>query len=102
MITKNNIKNLKIIVGNLAYKDYIQAYHRSNIYKKGKFTKTGRERKFEGYSLSAETLEAYELLLIATNKATNKISIKEGEEIKKYLLKIKLTQSELLIPKKYE
>ena len=93
MITENNIKNLEKIVNNLSYKDYLQAYHKSTRYLKGRFTPTGRERKFSGYSLSSETLEAYNLLVLTDKKDITK---ENEEKIKAYLLNIKLTRSELL------
>ena len=95
MITLNNISDLKTIVSNLSYKDYKQAYEKSNRFLKGKYTPAGKERKFKGYSLSDDTLEAREYLLLA-NK--NNITGEEIEQIKAYLLKIKLLDYNLLIP----
>lgn len=98
MITSTNIENLKTIVSNLAYKDYKNAYQKSDRYLKGKYTPSGKERKFKGYSLSDETTEANELLQLTTK--TN-ITHDEVESIKGYLLRIKLIRDFLLIPKYY-
>ena len=96
MITENNIENLKIIVENLAFNDYQQAYKKSNCYLKGKYTPKGKERKFEGYSLSEETEKAHELYKLSLK---SEITIDEEEAIKGYLLKIKMLDSHLLTPK---
>ena len=44
MITEKNIEDLKIILSNLSYKDYIEAYRKSDRYLKGLYTKVeGKE-----------------------------------------------------------
>ena len=90
MITENNIKNLKVILSNLSYRDYVTAYRKSNRFKLGIYTPSGKERKFKGYSLSSETQKVYNLLNCALKGA-----LKE-EEIKEYLLDIKLNNNSLL------
>ena len=93
MITGNNIVDLNNIVLNLAYKDSMEAYKKSARYKKGRYTKTGKERKFEGYKLSDETEEAFNLLTLATS---GEISKEDEEIIKAYLLKTKLLNENLI------
>lgn len=93
MITENNIKELEIITSNLAYKDYIEAYQKSDRFLKGRYTSSGRERKFKGYSLSSDTLEARELLIKSNS---DNIIEKDIEIIKGYLLKTKMLRPELL------
>ena len=90
MITENNIKNLKVILSNLSYRDYVEAYRESNRFKLGKSTPSGKERKFKGYSLSAETQKVYNLLNCALK------GVLKEEEIKEYLLDIKLNNNSLL------
>ena len=93
MITENNIKDLQMICSNLANKDWYNTNKNSARAKFGRFTATGKERKWESYSLSADTLEAREMLLLALNKDISKEDI---VMVKEYLLKTKMLRSELL------
>ena len=45
MLTEKNIKDLKIILSNLSYKDYIEAYRKSARYLKGPYTKKWKAKK---------------------------------------------------------
>ena len=93
MITENNIKNLEMITSNFANKNWYNANKNSARVKYGRFTPSRKEGNWNKYSLSSETLEAYELLKKTIKKD---ISKEDEEEIKSYLLRIKMTRSELL------
>ena len=93
MITENNIKELNIIISNLSNKDWYEANKNSARAKKGRYTPSGKERKWNSYSLSSNTIEAYDKLNIALKK---NITNNEIKEVKSYLLKIKMCQPELL------
>lgn len=93
MITTNNIKELRNIVSNLSYEDWITAYRKSSRYLKGVYTPSGRERKFKGYTLSDKTMEAYNILNLTSRENTTT----EEENIKGYLLRIKLLNPELTV-----
>lgn len=94
MLTEKNIKDLKIILSNLSYKDYIDAYRKSARCLKGPYTKSGRQRRFKGYTLSDEAIKVHNYIIIALNQDSFKKE--EIEEIKGYLLNIKLNRSYLL------
>lgn len=85
MITQNNIDNLYKIASNLSMKDYL----RMNPKKRS----VNGYPKHVPYSLSGETIQATEHLKTAQKQ---EITREEEEEIKAYLLKIKLIQPELL------
>lgn len=93
MITENNIKTLQAICSNLTNKDWYNANKNSTRAKFGKFTESGLERKWNTYSLSSNTLEAHGMLVKAVNKD---ISFDDIEIVKSYLLKIRMSQPELL------
>ncbi len=88
MITQANIDNLYKISSNLAMKDYLQANPRDTNGKP-------KYKKHRPYSLSDETIEVKNLYGIAIKPEQN-ITIEEEEQIKGYLLKIKLIMPELL------
>lgn len=88
MITQANIDNLYKISSNLAMKDYLMMNPRD---KNGK----SKYKKHHPYSLSDETEEAKNLYGIAI-KPEQEITIEEEEQIKGYLLKIRLIMPELL------
>ena len=67
MITEKNIEDLKIILSNLSYKDYIEAYRKSARYLKGPYTKSGRQRRFKGYTLSHEAAKVHNYIIMALN-----------------------------------
>ena len=94
MITEKNIEDLKIILSNLSYKDYIEAYRKSDRYLKGQYTKSGRQRRFKGYTLSDEAAKVHNYIIMALNPGG--FEKEEIEEIKRYLLNIKLNRSYLL------
>lgn len=94
MITEKNIKDLEIILSNLSYKDYIEAYRKSDRYLKGPYTKSGRQRRFKGYTLSDEAVKVYNYIIKALNP--DGFEKEEIEEIKGYLLSIKLNHRHLL------
>ena len=94
MLTEKNIKDLKIILSNLSYKDYIEAYRKSARYLKGPYTKSGRQRRFKGYTLSDEAIKVHNYIIMALNPGG--FEKEEIEEIKRYLLNIKLNRSYLL------
>lgn len=77
-------KDLNAIISNLALKDYNQFNKKTN----GSYYK-----KHRAYTLSAETLEAMEILKL-TNK--EKITLEEETKIKAYLLPIRTQRTELL------
>lgn len=85
MIVQNNIDNLYKISSNLSMKDYLQM----NPIKNGKKV----YKKHRPYSLSDETIEAKNLYGIAIK---SEVTIQEEEQIKGYLLKIRIVQPELL------
>ena len=87
MITQNNIENLYKISSNLSMKDY-----RSMNPKKT--DNTPKYKKHHPYGLSDETIEATELLKIAYKRT--EVTREEEEQIKGYLLKIRIVQPELL------
>ena len=87
MITQNNIDNLYKISSNLAKKDYL-AMNPKNKNGMSKY------KKHRPYSLSDETIEATELLKIAYK--LSKVTKEEEEQIKSYLLKIKMIMPDLL------
>jgi len=86
MITENNIDNLYRIVSNLSWKDFKQANPKPKMNSKG-------ETNYKPYFLSDETQEAQRFysMSIRTN-----VTREQEEQIKIYLLKIKLSQPELL------
>lgn len=86
MITQNSIDNLYKISSNLSMKDY----RAMNPIKKDN---TPKYKKHRPYSLSDETIKATELLKIASKQ---EVTREEEEQIKAYLLKIKLTRPHLL------
>ena len=88
MITDKNIDNLYRITSNLALKDFKQMNPKPKMNSKG-FT------NFKPYSLSDDTKEALNLLKIA-QKPQQDITQNEEEQIKAYLLKIKLVYPELI------
>lgn len=87
MITQTNIDNLYKISSNLSMKDYLIMNPKD---KNGK----PKYRTHRPYSLSDETIEATELLKIAYKEQD--VTIEEEEQIKGYLLKIKMLYPELL------
>lgn len=80
------------ILANLAYNDYKEAYNKSDRCIKGKYTKSGRERVFKGYSLSDNTMEARKMLELIYNDMTRE----EEETIKGYIMRIRLLTPEYL------
>ena len=87
MITQTNIDNLYKISSNLSKKDYLSMNPRD---KNGK----PKYKKHHPYGLSDETIEATELLKIAYKRT--EVTREEEEQIKGYLLKIKMIMPELL------
>ena len=83
MITEKNIDNLYRITSNFSYRDYM-AVNSNN-----------KTKHVKPYSLSDDTKEALNLLKIA-QKPQQDITQNEEEQIKAYLLKIKLVYPELL------
>jgi len=86
MITESNKDNLYRITSNLSFKDYQSAV---NSYKL--LNKSIKWGKFS-YSLSSETKEALEYYKTACKQD---ITADQEEEIKAYLLKIRLVYSDL-------
>ena len=93
MITNNNIKDLEKITSSLSFIDYVRDYKNSNRYKLGAFTPLGKQRKVTRTSLSSDTMEAYNILVLSSRK---NISIEQETEIKRYLLNVKFDSRDLL------
>ena len=87
MITEKNIDNLYRISSNLSFRDFLQVNHHPKMTKNGVV--------FKPYRVSEEQREAQHYYSIAAGYEGT-ITREQEEEVKAYLLKIKLARPELL------
>lgn len=97
MLNKETVNTLykraENILANLSYEDFWKVNKNSPRVKKGKFTPSGKERKWLPYSLSEETLECKEIIQLILS---DNITREQEEKIKGFILKYRLLKPEYL------
>lgn len=94
MVTEKNKQLLNNLVANLSFNDFWNINKNSTRARLGQYTPKGKERKWNSYSLSVETLDALRVRNLAT---LNEVPKRVEEEAKALLLKYAFTNEKILL-----